>query len=252
MQRSFVSYLLAGVGSGMVVGLSAAYLGTWMGMHELGGELTAGHVIAACVIVNIVGGAGYYVLVQRSARPQRAYLAVALGLAVLASVKLLIWPPSPGTAAIADTLHVFVALASSLVLPHFVGAPTGARMRLDSGTLLLALVAIGGPLSSLIMDFNESHVYNAAWSQHARYHGFMFMNLLVAVGALSLALITRPAPSAETRLRITLVVPDASSWPDGFDVVMPVNGNVIMALLMLVLTAIGSRLALRQCGAESR
>jgi hypothetical protein len=113
---------------------------------------------------------------------------------------------------------------------------------------------MAGPLSSLVMDFNESHVYNPAWPPHARYHGFLFMNLLVAVGALSIALLWRPKQlnlinettivgilnaAIWTSFLLPLVVPEVSPWPDGFQVTMPLNGNIILALVMLFLTAVG-------------
>lgn len=260
--------IIGGLNAGIAIALMTAFLGSAMGMRALNSELTALHIILACLVTNILGGIVFLFLMTRTNYPAHLYLLICLLAATLASAKLLVFPPVGGFTSIAYVLHYFAAISSAVLLPFLVGhrpyvwegnaqiTNGGIKAPYPSaGRILLSFSAIGGSISSLVMDFNESHVYNPIWPSHARYHGFLFMNLLVAVGSLSLFLLWRPAPSTEDALRVRiaaflstvipvcfllpLLIPEASSWPDGFRVTMPINGNIMMVVIMLFLTGLG-------------
>jgi hypothetical protein len=61
------------------------------------------------------------------------------------------------------------------------------------GKLLISLVAVETGLGSLIADFNESHVFNAAWNEHARFHGAVGVFVSAALMVLSLVCLWRRA-----------------------------------------------------------
>jgi hypothetical protein len=123
---------------------------------------------------------------------------------------------------------------------------------------LIGFAALFTALSPLVADFNDTHLENAAWPPHARFHGVLLACAMVATGVLAVALVWRPFPVAERRLRVrvaaflpaavwgsffvALAVPGTSSWPDGSRPFMRVAPNVIAAAIVVCMATLAWRL----------
>jgi hypothetical protein len=132
-------------------------------------------------------------------------------------------------------------------------------VRRDSATvgrLLLSFVAVFWSVGALAADFNATHVFNPAWSPHARFHAAFQAVLSLGTAAVALAQLWTYAP-ATLRAGAALTV----SYPLTFFVVagvpgvafsdpdLPgyrlagVPGQLVMALVTLVVAAVGFLLA---------
>jgi len=168
-----------------------------------------------------------------------------------------LFPPAPGFAPIATSLHYVVAAVSSIAIPWFFAEPPRDQPAATSWPLtraLITLVALVTSLAPEIADFNATHLENPQWSAHARYHGVLLACTMVAIGTVSVALVWRPFPAGERRLRVALAAglpaavwggffialafPDASSWPDGVTHTMIVAPNVLVAGVLMALAAL--------------
>jgi hypothetical protein len=127
---------------------------------------------------------------------------------------------------------------------------------MKAARLVLSVPALGTALVPLIADTGSSHLSNPLWAPHARYHGALLVIDMLGLGCLSMALLwMRAWPEALVlRFRIValivgvcwgsflvaLLVPGASVWPDGANHEgMPVNPNVVMAVVFVAMAAFG-------------
>jgi len=262
VQRAF----FAGIAAGTLTALAADSIGSALGLEALGAaELTTFHVTVAALVVNVAGAVLLTVLHGRVARPRVVYAGVALVLASLASLKVFLFPPQPGFALIATTLHYVVALCSvgafALLSPIALADEAVDAHPLGAGRTLLSVAATATAPVGLLADFNASHIFNPAWAPHARFHGVLFAATMAVNGWLALWLLWGRAAAGERRLRATTaalltgtlwgvfflawLVPSVSIWPDGFVQRAPVNGNLVLAGLVVALSFAGWRLERR-------
>ena len=63
------------------------------------------------------------------------------------------------------------------------------------GKVLISLSALGTAVGVYVADWNESHIYNSAWPPHAKFHNAQTMSMGVALGAVVLYYLWKPAPT---------------------------------------------------------
>jgi hypothetical protein len=254
--------MVGGAAIGSVTALAAILVGSPIGLAAAASAgMTPLHILVASLVVNIAGAVAFAVLRRRwPAGAPRLYALFALVVATGATLKVVIASPSSGFAVVAGVLHYVVAVLSSVAVPWFLSdsAPlqvcAASRWLIGAGALFTAI-------APLVADFNASHLENAAWPAHARYHGLLLACVMVGIGAVAITMIWRPFPAAERRLRVALatglpamlwlafalvlVVPGASSWPDGAARLLPIAPNVIIGQVLVLLELIAWRLDAR-------
>lgn len=133
-------------------------------------------------------------------------------------------------------------------------------MRLPHGRLLLSFLAVVAMASPYLADWNDTHVYNLAWSPHAKFHVGHTMLLGTVLGLLSLWFLWRRTGVPADNLRVgalfgaaywvaqagAILVPGAATVDPQFADRMPVIGGiqlnqVIIDAILLALTVIGYR-----------
>lgn len=132
--------------------------------------------------------------------------------------------------------------------------------RATVGRILISIVALETGLGSTIADFNTSHVFNAAWNEHSRFHAAV--GVFVSIGLMILALVCAWRRRGDERFNLQM-----SAWlaalfmgsfiPSGF---LPGSGyeepglprplvlglmapQLLMALVSMLLVALGYWLA---------
>lgn len=138
-------------------------------------------------------------------------------------------------------------------------------MRIPFGRLLLSLLALVTAVSPYLADWNETHVYNAEWPPHAKFHVGHTMLLGSVLGLLSLRYLWRHAGDPHENLLVgalftaaywvaqtgAILVPGAAvvdpQFADRLPVVAGVQLNqVILDAVLLAVTAAGYWLQRRQ------
>ncbi|TGN56724.1 hypothetical protein E4L95_13835 [Paracoccus liaowanqingii] len=69
-----------------------------------------------------------------------------------------------------------------------------------ASSLLFSFVAIATALAAHLADYSDTHLFNSAWSGHAKYHAAHTMALSALLGALTLFFSWRPGGDALTNL----------------------------------------------------
>jgi hypothetical protein len=121
--------------------------------------------------------------------------------------------------------------------------------------ILLTIAAVVTFAVPAIADFNSTHLVNPLWPPHARLHGAALLLVNIASGAISLFLLWGSYAERGSRLAVrfaallpamawgalfgALAFPGTSSYPDGMTVRPPVNGNLIIAGLMVGFCVLG-------------
>lgn len=77
--------------------------------------------------------------------------------------------------------------------------------RATLGRILISIVALETGLGSTIADFNASHVFNAAWNPHSRFHAAV--GVFVSVGLMILSLVCAWRRRGDVRFNLQL-----SAW----------------------------------------
>ncbi len=134
------------------------------------------------------------------------------------------------------------------------------------GRYIISLVLIVGAVSSVMVDFNKTHIYNPAWPPHAVFHDVAMLNLLVWTSLIALWLMWRKSSEPAIGLRAatliilsfwsaffygTTLVPTSSlqATPnekipmlDGF----PIYPNAAFAFLFVVVALVGYRIGMAE------
>ena len=234
--------LFCGLGSGAFAGLVGNFALTASGGFP-GTPIQPLHVSLAALGTSVVGA---FVLRALSARTPRAgaiLVGAASALAALATLKVGLTASEVHFVGTAAWVHFTVAVCGSGALGLSLrGTSTSGR-----GTVPMSIAAVATSLAAQLADLNATHVYNPAWPPHARYHGVLFICLLTGVGLLALALTWTPRTRLSSVVSggllaiawvsffAALLVPETSSWPDGMNHAMPVNGNLILGAVVLAL-----------------
>ncbi len=64
--------------------------------------------------------------------------------------------------------------------------------RLSTGKVLISLVSTWTAVGSYVFDWNDTHIYNASWPPHAKFHNAQTMSLGVGLAGITLAQLWRP------------------------------------------------------------
>jgi hypothetical protein len=70
--------------------------------------------------------------------------------------------------------------------------------KLPLGKLLISSAAVAGMVGPYIFDWNETHIFNATWPPHAKFHNAQTMSSGVALGLATLFHLWRPGSSRES------------------------------------------------------
>jgi hypothetical protein len=60
------------------------------------------------------------------------------------------------------------------------------------GKALISVTAVGQMIGPFVFDFNETHIYNASWPPHAKFHNAQTMSSGVALSVATLVNLWRP------------------------------------------------------------
>jgi hypothetical protein len=132
------------------------------------------------------------------------------------------------------------------------------KLAKNLGKILISAVLIGDAIVSTAVDWNDSHLFNPAWTAHARFHDASMLNLLWGVTVLGLWLMWRRSSEPEVGVKaaalipviyriaflyITWVIPGTSLSPSAelppHIGPIPIYGNVIAALVSIGLSLLG-------------
>jgi hypothetical protein len=124
-----------------------------------------------------------------------------------------------------------------------------------STNILLTIAAVVTLAVPAIADVNTTHMLNPLWPPHARLHGAALLLVNIACGAISLFLLWGSYAERGSRLAVrfaallpamgwaalfgALPFPGTSSYPDGQTIRPPINGNLVIAALMVVFCVLG-------------
>ncbi|WP_019506188.1 DUF6640 family protein [Pleurocapsa sp. PCC 7319] len=75
------------------------------------------------------------------------------------------------------------------------------------GKFLLSIVLVSGALISIIVDWNESHVFNPEWTSHARFHDVVLLCMLTGMSIVGLWLIWRRSLEPNISFMVAAAVP---------------------------------------------
>lgn len=133
-------------------------------------------------------------------------------------------------------------------------------MKRPYGKLLLSFVAVVAAVTPYLADWNDTHIYNAAWSRHAKFHVGHTMLLGTVLGLLSLRYLWRRTGDPQDNLRVgalfaaaywvaqagAILVPGTAvvdpQFADRIPTVAGVRPNqVILDTMLLILVMIGYR-----------
>lgn len=71
-------------------------------------------------------------------------------------------------------------------------APTALPRSMTVGKALISATAVAQMIGPYVFDFNETHIYNASWPPHAKFHNAQTMSSGVALAAATLVNLWRP------------------------------------------------------------
>ena len=75
------------------------------------------------------------------------------------------------------------------------------------GRFLLSVVLVATAVSSTAADWNIGHLFNPDWLPHAKFHDFVFLQLLCGVCVLGLWLLWRQSSEPEIGVRVAALIP---------------------------------------------
>ncbi len=78
--------------------------------------------------------------------------------------------------------------------------------RLLLARILLTISTIGYGLLTIKADFNKTHATNPLWTGHARFHVVWQVASYAGIGAIALALVWWPGPTANDRLPLAMLL----------------------------------------------
>jgi hypothetical protein len=71
-------------------------------------------------------------------------------------------------------------------------APAARAASTIVGKTLISATALGQMIGPFVFDFNDTHIYNASWPPHAKFHNAQTMSSGVALSAATLVNLWRP------------------------------------------------------------
>lgn len=122
---------------------------------------------------------------------------------------------------------------------------------------LLSFVAIATAVTMMVAALSPSHVFHPGWPPHAKFHATWFITATTLLGLLCLYLDWHPPASGAAgalglglaallpailwgSLFLAWVALETSLWPDVHLQRLPLNGNVVLASLMVALSGWGA------------
>jgi len=143
--------------------------------------------------------------------------------------------------------------------------------RTKAGKILLTIAVGAFAVINLLADWNKTHVFNPTWPPHARFHAADMSVIVWSVSVIAIWLLWRRSTEPEVGimvaplvslalwspfLYVTLIVPGTSLYVGGAPPAlqhkiagMMIEPQVVLAILFLLLTALGYGLA-RRAGAR--
>ena len=75
------------------------------------------------------------------------------------------------------------------------------------GKVILSFVLIVGPIASIFVDWNSTHLFNPTWPPHAKFHDWAMLNLLTGTCALALWLLWRKSSEPQVAVKVATLIP---------------------------------------------
>jgi len=73
----------------------------------------------------------------------------------------------------------------------------------NTGRAFITFVIVLSTIISVAVDWNESHIFNREWHDHAAYHGLLFLNLLIGTSIVGIWLMWRGSQEPELGVKIS-------------------------------------------------
>ncbi len=75
------------------------------------------------------------------------------------------------------------------------------------GKIILSFVLIGGAAASVLVDWNQTHLFNPTWPPHAKFHDWAMLNHLLGTSALALWLLWRKSSEPQVAVKVAALIP---------------------------------------------
>jgi hypothetical protein len=86
-------------------------------------------------------------------------------------------------------------------------------MRRNMGKMLISLAAILTVVAPFLADWNDSHLFSAQWSPHARFHGAVSLGMTTILSSVALWLLWRRSPDQDASVTVAAAIPMAYWGP---------------------------------------
>jgi hypothetical protein len=141
-------------------------------------------------------------------------------------------------------------------------------LRKKVGKAILTFAVVAFPIIGILADWNKTHVFNPVWHPHARYHAASMSVIVCCVSAIGIWLLWRRSTEPELGIKVAALLA-LTLWMPFFYVTSLASGSslwigdaatpvpyrqvagitlypqVVLAVVFLVLTALGYALARR-------
>jgi hypothetical protein len=139
--------------------------------------------------------------------------------------------------------------------------------RTKTGKRILTVAVVIFPIIGILADWNKSHIFNPTWPPHARFHAASMSVIVSCTAAIAMWLLWRRSSEPEVGVKVaalvsltlwtpflylTLLVPGTSLYAGRTPPAvqhriagMILEPQVVLAIIFLLLTAWGYRLATR-------
>jgi hypothetical protein len=134
-------------------------------------------------------------------------------------------------------------------------------LKKNKGRAFISFMILVSTIISVVVDWNESHIFNKNWHGHAVYHGLLFLNLLMGTAFISVWLIWLKSKEQVFNVRLAIIlhciyrfsffylgflVRTADPMPDHQEVAhfagMHLYPNVIASGIIIILLFVGYRI----------
>jgi hypothetical protein len=142
-----------------------------------------------------------------------------------------------------------------------------------TGKAILTFAVAAFPAIGILADWNKTHLFNPAWHPHARYHAASMLLIVGCVSVIAIWLLWRRSLEPELGIKVAALisltlwtpffyavylVPGSSLWVGDPSTPVPyprvagitLHPQVVIAVVFLMLTAVGYGLARRGRGAR--
>lgn len=79
-------------------------------------------------------------------------------------------------------------------------------LKKNKGKVFITFIIALSTIISVVVDWNETHIFNKNWHGHAVYHGLLFLNLLVGTSILGIWLMWRESKEPEFGVKIAVIL----------------------------------------------